>query len=152
MNRKELENLIYDYHWMKREISRLYQRLYGVTGVAERNTLIAQYGIEATLPKGSPLRSEVELRLMDLREERQYKRLKYLETRVEAIEKISDHLTDDLHLVIIDCMMDGMSYRAIAAHLGMNREKVREIKDEMLCQICQNCHFLHDLKSEKSAC
>jgi hypothetical protein len=151
MNKKEVEDLIYDYHWMKSEVYRLYRRLFGGSLFPSRSVGVAQYGIEATLPKGSPLKSYAELEAMDAREERQYKRLKYLEAKVKAIEKIPDYLSDDIQLVILDCMMDGMSYRAIAAHLGMNREKVREIKDKMLCQICQNCHFLHDLKKRKTA-
>ena len=151
MNKNEVENLIYDYHWMKSEVYRLHQRLFGGSIFSSKSVGVAQYGIEATLPKGSRLKSHAELETLDAREERQLKRLKNLEAKVQAIERIPDYLTDDIQLIILDCMMDGMSYRAIAAHLNMNREKVREIKDEMLCQICQNCHFLHDLKNEKSA-
>ncbi|MCY9443217.1 sigma-70 family RNA polymerase sigma factor, partial [Bacillus spizizenii] len=45
------------------------------------------------------------------------------------------------HKVIYDWMMDGMSYRAIGLHLGISRETVRKMKDELINQLCQDCHF-----------
>lgn len=47
-------------------------------------------------------------------------------------------------------MMEGMSYRAIGLHLGLSREKVRQMKDNIIDQLCQYCHFVHLLKDEKS--
>ena len=38
------------------------------------------------MPKGSPGKSQAELRQMDMREERLFKRLKYYEERVYAVE------------------------------------------------------------------
>lgn len=150
MNKKQIENLIYDYHWMRKEVDRLERALYG-SPVPMRSWGVAQYGIEATLPHGSSGKSRSELEQMDLREERLYKRLTHYREKVIAIEKMADMVKSDRQLIIMDCMMEGMSYRAIAAHLGINREKVRELKNKMLCHFCQNCHFLHRLTSEKSA-
>lgn len=47
MNKKEIEGLIYEYHWRKREVSRLINILYG-TSDSYRSVGIAQYGVEAT--------------------------------------------------------------------------------------------------------
>ena len=153
LNKKQIENLIYDYHWMRKEVDRLERIVYG-SSIPMKSWGVAQYGIEATLPRGSRGKSKAELEAMDLREERAYKRLQSYEGKVYAVEKLANYVQDvlkhDHMLVIIDCMMDGMSYRSIAAHLGTNREKVRELKDKMLCHFCQNCHFLHELFKGKS--
>ncbi|MBS4190537.1 helix-turn-helix domain-containing protein [Bacillus sp. FJAT-49705] len=151
MSHDEIEKLIYDYHWLRKEVSRLEKIIFGFS-VPIKSLGAAQYGIEAALPKGSPLKSAAELEALDLREKRLYKRLNLYRVKVFAIEKIAElYLVDDQELILIDCMMEGMSYRAIAAHLGVSREKVRSIKNEMIDHIYQNCHFLHELKLDKSA-
>ncbi|ASB94168.1 Uncharacterised protein [Bacillus subtilis] len=85
MNRKEIENLINSYHWMVKEVQRLQRVLYGSV-IPMKNWGVAQYGLESAMPKGSPGKSQAELRQMDMREERLFKRLKYYEERVYAVE------------------------------------------------------------------
>ncbi|MFG6179658.1 helix-turn-helix domain-containing protein, partial [Halomonas sp. THAF12] len=113
--------------------------------------LVQQLGIEATLPKANVnSKSAAEVDAMEARERRLYYRWKEYSRKVESIELMADFLEDEQHLIILDCMMEGMSYRSVAAHLGVNRNKIREMKSMMLCQICQKCHYLHDLELEKS--
>ena len=152
MDQKRIEDTISDYHWMVREISRLQSILY--SSPKTRNWGVAQYGIDAAMPKGSSIRSKKELEAMDRREMKLYSRLKRFEKLVEAIEIDGDLLVEDIHQVVYDCIADGMSYRAISRHIGMSREKVRQIKDEILNHLCQNCHsshIWHVLTSEKYA-
>ncbi|KOP70990.1 hypothetical protein AMS60_23320 [Bacillus sp. FJAT-21945] len=151
MNCNEIEKLIYDYHWLRKEVCRLEKIVFGFS-VPIKSIGVTQYGIEAAMPKGSLLKSEAELEALDIRERRLYKRLNMYRKKVFAIEKIAElDLVDDQELTLMDCMMEGMSYRAIAAHLGLSREKVRTLKNEMIDHIHQNCHFLHELKRDKSA-
>ncbi|MGN7401720.1 helix-turn-helix domain-containing protein [Cytobacillus praedii] len=149
MNCNEIEKLIYDYHWLRKEVSRLEKIVFGFS-VPIKSIGVTQYGVEASLPKGSLLKSEAELAALDVREKRLYKRLNMYRKKVFAIEKIAElHLVDDQELTLMDCMMEGMSYRAIAAHLGLSREKIRTLKNELIGHIHQNCHFLHELKDDK---
>ncbi|WP_057760652.1 helix-turn-helix domain-containing protein [Cytobacillus praedii] len=149
MNCNEIEKLIYDYHWLRKEVSRLEKIVFGFS-VPIKSIGVTQYGVEASLPKGSLLKSEAELAALDVREKRLYKRLNMYRKKVFAIEKIAElHLADDQELTLMDCMMEGMSYRAIAAHLGLSREKIRTLKNELIGHIHQNCHFLHELKDDK---
>ncbi|MCM3448820.1 sigma-70 family RNA polymerase sigma factor [Bacillus safensis] len=111
---------------------------------------VSQYGIEATLPKGSKGKSQAELRDMDMREDRLFKRLWKFEERVYAKEAAASKIEGEKHKVVYDCMMEGMSYRAIGLHLGLSREKVRQMKDNIIDQLCQYSHFVHLLKDEKS--
>lgn len=53
MNRKDIENLVNNYHWMVKEVYRLQKVLYGST-ISMKNWGVAQYGLEAAMPKGSP--------------------------------------------------------------------------------------------------
>jgi len=132
MNKKQIESLIYEYHWRKKEVARLEKVLFGTNGI-NRSVGVAQYGIEATLPKPNiNLKSEAEIKAMDAREERLLERYNKFKEKVDKVERMADFLTSDKHLIILDCMMEGMSYRSIAAHLGVGRTKIWEMKDEML--------------------
>ncbi|MDA1478374.1 sigma factor-like helix-turn-helix DNA-binding protein [Bacillus changyiensis] len=149
MNKKEIENLIHHYHWMAKEVHRLQRVLYG-SEIPMRSWGVAKYGLDAAMPKGSSGKSQAELREMDLREERLFKRLRHFEERVYAIEAAARMIQGEQHKVIYDCMMEGLSYRAIGFHLGISRETVRRMKDEIICQLCQNCRFVQLLNPEKS--
>ncbi|MGJ9460301.1 sigma-70 family RNA polymerase sigma factor [Oceanobacillus sp. CF4.6] len=150
MNNKQVEDLIYQYHWRKKELDRLHSILWG-TRAHTKSIGVAQYGVEATLPKpNTNLKSYAEMDDMDAREKRLYNRWKEYKEKVQGIELLDYFLEDEYQLIILDCMMEGMSYRSIADHLSMNRNKVRDMKEDMLCQLCQKCHFLNDLKLEKN--
>ncbi len=102
------------------------------------------------MPKGSPGKSQAELRQMDMREERLFKRLKYYEERVYAVELGAGKTKGEQHKVIYNCMREGVSYRAIGLHLGISRETVRKMKDEFIIHLCLGCHFERLLNLKKS--
>ncbi|MGM7685288.1 hypothetical protein ACSVDA_24600 [Cytobacillus sp. Hm23] len=94
MTEKEIENMLKDYHWMNKEIHRLYETLYG-RGVAYshiRYKGVAKYGIDSVMPTGSAGKSQAELKDMDLREERNYKRLIKFVERVKVIETTAQEI------------------------------------------------------------
>lgn len=43
----------------------------------------------------------------------------------------------DMKRVVYDCMLEGISYRAISKHLGVSRNTVRELKEEIIDTIYQ---------------
>lgn len=135
---------------MKNEVSRLQTIIYG-SQVPMDSWGVAQYGIDAAMPKGSSIRSAKEMEAMDLRDIRQSERLKKYESYVYAIEKAPDFLAGEKNKIVFDCMLDGMSYRKIGNHLEMSRDKVREVKEDIISQLCQNGHFRQLLNSEKCA-
>lgn len=154
MDHKELESLISDYKFFKREIKRLEESLYRLGGgfATKTSNGVAQYGIEATLPKSSGLISKAELDDLDKREQHILKRIMKYQTKVTFIECAEESLTDMTQQTLYSCMMEGMSYRAIGKHLGVSREQVRRLRNDLmchLCHLCQNdqlCHLWHDLK------
>jgi hypothetical protein len=142
---EEIENLLKDYRWMVKEIDRLERSLYGSVN-SGKSWGVAQYGIEAAMPKGSGGISQVELTALDQREERIYKQIKRLSQKVEAIEQAAEHIEGEMHKVVFDCILEGMSYRAISDHLGVSRDKVRKMKIEIINQLSQNDHIRQVLK------
>ncbi|WP_453992131.1 sigma-70 family RNA polymerase sigma factor [Bacillus nitroreducens] len=141
--------LIKDYNWMKKEISRLQRIIYG-TSFPMKSWGVAQYGIEATLPKGSRGKSQAELEAMDLREKRQIERLETYERYVYALESAVDVLKDERLKIIYDCLLDEMTYRQIALHLNVSKDYVQKRKNEIVRQISQSRQITSILQKEKS--
>ncbi|MDQ0412710.1 sigma-70 family RNA polymerase sigma factor [Mesobacillus stamsii] len=149
MTAEEIENLIRDYSWMAREVSRLERCLEGAP-LSSGSWGVAQYGIEAAMPRGSAGKSQVELAAMDERETRIYKRIMKYKNKVIALEHASDLITGDIHKAVYDCLLfDQMSMREIAIQLGVSRDKVKQTKEEVLYQLSQHDHFQQLLKSSK---
>ncbi|MCT8138631.1 sigma-70 family RNA polymerase sigma factor [Anaerobacillus sp. CMMVII] len=145
MDHKELENVISDYQWLKREVARLEELLWGIGGVSggSKSIGVAQYGIEAAMPKGSKGISKAELDKLDRREKKILTRIEKYKNMIEFVELGEESLEDPIQQTVYSCMMAGMSYRAIGKHVGVSREKVRQLRDEVINQLCQNCHFCH---------
>lgn len=139
MTKNELEQMIYDYRWQSREAQRIKCLLSHIE--SPNGVTTTQYGEEATLPKANTsIKSKSEINAMSKREERLYRRyLRYTEN-TQYVESLANHLTNDIQLIVLDCMMEGMSYRSIASHIGTSRYKIGEIKEELLSQLCQKCH------------
>lgn len=149
MNKQQLQSLIYAYHWQSREVARLESLLFGVDRLSQN--LTQTYGIEATMPKANTnIKSKYEMDELDARERRQYERYLDYKENVDTVESLLNHARNDQEMIILDCMMDGMSYRSIADHLGVSRYKLGETKDDMLNHFCQICHFPQHLQKQKS--
>lgn len=82
----------------------------------------------------------------DYKSDRQYQRMIHLKSVVEAVERLDQHLRNDLEDTIYDCMLDGMSYRAIAKHLNMSIGKLHELKENMLDHITNQYKNVNKLK------
>lgn len=112
---------------------------------------VAQYGIDAAMPKGSLIRSVEELKRMDVRERGQIARLEKLRTYVYALEVAYNLIDDEQLKTIYDCLLDGMTYRQIAEHLSASKDYVRLKKQIIFSQISQNSQISTILTYEKFA-
>lgn len=154
-SRTSISSIITDYQMMKTEIARLEQILYGYK-VPMENWGVAQYGLDAAMPKGSPGKSEAELKKMDLRERKQLERLVYMRTCVHILESFTDSFGDLRTNIIYDHILDGWTYREIASELGVGVTYVKERKHQIIDMIVgarneQNAQNDHYLPKEKSA-
>ena len=149
MSMIDIIELIRDYRMMKREIERLQKIIYGKV-FPMSSWGVAQYGIEAALPKGSRGKSQAELKDMDIRERKQIERLEEYQRRVIAIESAGDFLEKEIHKIVYDCMLSGMTRQQIAAHLEISRESVDKLRTDIKSQIDSNTTFSKLLQSEKT--
>jgi len=148
MMKWQLEEWIRDYKFMLREIKRLDKILNG--GFCREPKLTATYGIEASLPKGSSGISQAEL---DQEEEREQRMKRYQEV-TKTLQKASSLLYAEKFRIVYDCMLEGMSYRAIARHMGVSRDTVHSMKEnilEIIVRKGQEDHSLPLLKLDKDS-
>ncbi|MEK3886546.1 sigma-70 family RNA polymerase sigma factor [Bacillus sp. FSL K6-3431] len=143
-----ISQLIKDYNWMKKEIARLQRIIYGSTSPM-KSWGVAQYGDEAAMPRGSSGKSYAELRDMDIREEKQIRRLEDYQRNVYALETAIDVLEDERQKIIYDCLLDEMTYRQIALHLSMSKDFVQKQKNDIVRQIRQSRQITAILQLEK---
>lgn len=132
-----INQMIKDYKWMKNEVKRLQSIIYGYH-IPMHSWGVAQYGIEATLPKGSKGKSKEELVRIESLDERRVRRLERYEAEVFLLETLADSLETEVQKVIYDCLLEGMTYREIGLHLGISKDKVHEQKKEIIRQLREN--------------
>lgn len=115
-----------DYHWMVREIARIRKVL---EDAGER--VVRQYGPESGMPKPQGGTSDP-VHMEAARREKQWKRLERLEKRVRFIQERIDIITDDRERTVLDCMLDGMSFVAIASHMRLSKTHINRLKEEIV--------------------
>src|SRR5690606_16462238 len=129
MNRKEIHDAIFNYHWM---IRLLINKKAEMTGVSQ--TLIAKYGIEGSLPKGKGSVSDPVFQEI-LRIERYERNTERIRKKVQMIQQHSKAITNIKEQLILDMLLDGMSLREIASKLDMSLTAVNRKKDEIVDKI-----------------
>ncbi|WP_025027761.1 LuxR C-terminal-related transcriptional regulator [Caldalkalibacillus mannanilyticus] len=126
MEREEFELALRDYPWMIREISRLKENL-GDAG--ER--MVQKYGLESALPKGKGMYTD-SVGQEVARRERKWKRLDKLEKKVLFIQERVELITDEREKTILECILDGLSFTAIAKHMGLSTRHIQRLKNDMV--------------------
>lgn len=127
MTKQEIEQTLRDYHWMIREIERL-RELLGDAG--ER--VVRSYEL-LDMPKPQSGRSDP-VALEVSRRERHWKKLRTYEQKIMYVQERLDIIQDERERTVLDCMLDGMSMRAIAHHMGLSRRHVQNLKDSIVEQ------------------
>jgi DNA-binding NarL/FixJ family response regulator len=131
LNKHQIYGVLKNYHWMVKEIQRIDKYL----SETDFNGC-AQYGIEATLPKpqgivGKALENEI------IRRTNKSKRLyKYIE-EVNYINERLHLITDEKEKVVLDCLLDGLSLTAVSRHLGISRQQVTDIRDNIVDKLAK---------------
>lgn len=125
VNKYQLYDMVRSYAWKVKALQRLRNELEDVDCSST-----AQYGIEATLPKGSGVGRPVEAELAR-RENKRQRIAKYEEEIQYIIEKMNT-LTDDLEREMLDCLLDGHSLAAAGRHLGIPKTTAQRIYDEIV--------------------
>ncbi|PYI52541.1 hypothetical protein [Paenibacillus flagellatus] len=121
-----VEEDLKDFPWMQREIERLRGLLdhvgAGLTGV---------YGLDGAMPKGKGRHADHVNREAQKREKHR-DRLKELEAKVTRIENAAERVRDDRQRTVLECIMEGQRMNAIARHIGVSRQRLYELKHELV--------------------
>jgi DNA-directed RNA polymerase specialized sigma subunit len=153
MNKKEIEQILKDYHWMINSIKIMRKSLQ--EGGEER--IIAQYGVESSLPKPKGTTSDPVYREL-LRREKRWKKIEQYERKVKMIQDRIHVIQDEREFEVLHWLLDGKSYRWIAMHMGLSHSHIRRLKDSIVEKLAGNVpnvpYVPKDTIStkEKSAC
>lgn len=132
-----ITQMIKDFKWMRNEVQRLQKLLYGHS-LPIQNWGVAQYGVEAAMPKGSKGKSITEIKRIESLEEKRNNRLRRYETEVYLLETLGDTLQNETQKVIYDCLLEGMTYREIGLHLMISKDNVQKQRKEIIQQLIEN--------------
>lgn len=126
MNKEEISTTLRDYNWIINEIKRQ-RKLLEDAG----SNLTAQYGFEASLPKpqgsnSDPIFQEV------VRREKKSKWVERLEKKVLFIQSRIDRIQDERERAVLECILDGMSMKAISRHMGLSTRHIQRIKNSIV--------------------
>lgn len=151
MNRKEIENILKDYHWMINSIKIMRQSL-----ESAGEGLTAQYGIEAALPKGKGTTGDPIYREY-LRREKRWKKIRDYEEKIIAIQSLFHRVHDERESEILYWLLEGKSYRWIAEHMGLSHSHIQKLRKNIVdamskCTNDTNNTDDTNLKNEKCAC
>lgn len=152
MNRKEIENILKDYHWMINSIKIMRQSLEGAG-----ECITAQYGEESDMPKAKgqtsdPIYSEV------IRRGKRWEKVKQFESKVSAIQSRIHVIKDEREYEVLHWLLEGKSYRWIGQHMGLSFSHIKRIRDSIVDKLATNETNGTDgtygtkLQKEKSAC
>lgn len=131
MNKNQIEQTLRNYNWMINEIKRQRDLLNDV-----EISVVAQSGIESTLPKGKGTTSDPVVQEIIRRDEKS-KWVEKLEKKVLFIQKRIPVITDEREKAILECLLDGMSMVAIGKHMGLSERHIRRLKDSIVSKMSE---------------
>nr|WP_289038256.1 DNA-binding response regulator [uncultured Allobacillus sp.] len=125
MKEKEIKYILHNYHWMIQTIALKRSELNDAG-----ESLIAQYGLAAAMPKAQgmnsdPIYNEVE------RRQKAHASIEKIERKVRFIQDNMHVITDVKEKLVLNKMLDGHSLRMIARQTGMTFSMVRTHKNNI---------------------
>ncbi|WP_038246235.1 helix-turn-helix domain-containing protein [Virgibacillus salexigens] len=143
MNKKEIGNTLRDYKWMINEIKRQREFLKDAG-----TNLVAQSGIESAMPKAQGGTSDPVAREV-VRRDKKYTWINRLERKVTYIQERIPAISNERELVVLECLLDGMSMRAISNHMGLSERHIFRIRDAIVSQMADMSYLSHIMTEEK---
>jgi uncharacterized protein YerC len=129
MNKREIGNILKDYHWMMNSIKLLRESM---QGAGER--VVRQYGPDSDMPKPKGGTSDPVFQEY-LRREKRWKKVQQYEDKVNAIQRRIHVIKDERELEVLHWLLEGKSYRWIALHMGLSHSHIGRIRDSIIEQL-----------------
>lgn len=141
MNKKDIEQALRDYSWMINEIKRQRELLsnIGSNVTTKIDGMPKQKGVTS-----DPIAMEV------IRREKMTRWVQKLERKVLFIQERMKVITDEREKAVLNCILDGMSMRAISKHMGLSERHVFRIKDSIVQQMADMADLSDSCTTQKS--
>ncbi|ONK21216.1 hypothetical protein BLX87_23085 [Bacillus sp. VT-16-64] len=149
MQRNEIEQILKDYHWMINSIKIMRESL-----KYAGEDITAQYGLEAAMPKAQGTTSDPVYKEV-IRRSKRVKKIQEFEAKILEFQGLFHKVHDERECEVLYWLLEGRSYRWIAAHMGLSHSHIRRIKESIVDQLSPDVPNVPDvtkLKKEKCAC
>ncbi|MEK4030817.1 DNA-binding response regulator [Pseudobacillus sp. FSL P4-0506] len=130
INKYQVYDIVRNYHWKIKEVQRLKNELESV-----ESSSTAQYGIEASMPKGSGVGRPVEAECA--RRERKRQRVMKYEEEIGYIIDRLDNVVDEKEQAMLDCLLDGYNVTAAGRHLGLSQSSAQRLYDDIVSKLAE---------------
>ncbi|MRG86990.1 helix-turn-helix transcriptional regulator [Salinibacillus xinjiangensis] len=132
MNKKQIESILKDYHWMMNSIKLLRESMEDAG-----ENITTKYGIESSMPKAQGRNSDPVFQEYKRREKRWAIVEKY-EKKVKIIQERIHLIQDERELEVLHWLLEGKSYRWIALHMGLSHSHIKRLRDSIVDQFVKN--------------
>ncbi|MFP7199704.1 LuxR C-terminal-related transcriptional regulator [Lysinibacillus halotolerans] len=122
-----LDAMVTDYHWMLNAVKDIRAEL-------EIGAKTAQYGLEASLPKGQGNSSDP-IAIEVARRAKKNKRLKEYEMRLWEVQQRIEKVKGEREIQVLDWLLDGKSMRWIGKATGLSHTQIQNIKENIIQQM-----------------
>jgi len=148
MNKKEIEQALRDYRWMLHAIE-ICQRELNKEETFRFN-VTAQYGIEASMPKGQgttsdPVAQEV------VRRDKYWERVRGYEEIVREIQQRIPAVTNVREKEVLHWLLEGKSYSWIARYMSLSERHIRRLKDSIVLKMSEMPSLPNSPKKPKTS-
>lgn len=127
---QRMEADIKSYAWNQQQVMKLVEqldRMSGVSGCGPSSSLVAKYGVEATLPPSTAPDQDDDERYV-----RTMNRWKQLKESIERVDRAAAVITDEKERTVLECLLDGMKMQEIAQEVGVSRRWVHEMQNRII--------------------
>ena len=136
MNKWQVEDLLKDYHWKLHSVKIMRESMNEINV-----NMVAQYGLQAAMPKASGDPSDPILKEVERRDDR-WKKIHAFEKDIKFIQSRLSLINDERETEVLHWLLEGKSMRWIGLHMGLSDKHIGRIKDRVVS------HMSH--KSETS--
>lgn len=120
-----LDQWIKDYRWMINTVEELQSEL------DFKGAKIAQYGVEASLPKASGQTSDVVFSEVN-RRMNHLKRINEYIFKIQEVQKRVEKVTEPREIEVLFWLLEGKSMRWIGHHMALSHVTIKNIKESIL--------------------
>ncbi|QBK26731.1 helix-turn-helix transcriptional regulator [Ureibacillus thermophilus] len=125
ITKEKLEQWIKDYRWMINTVEELQSEL------DFKGAKIAQYGVEASLPKAAGSTGDVVFSEV-LRRNKHLKRINEYIFKIQEVQKRVDKVTEPREAEVLYWLLEGKSMRWIGQHMALSHVSIKNIKESII--------------------